>query len=191
MKKILSLSDLKNKLLSKDKAYLLLYKKGKEKSDCAFENLKEVAQELGNIELYNADVNETIDIHTVYNITSVPSLLEFENGILKNITKGCNDKEQYKTLFEGIVYSEKDTKKTLKRVTVYSTPSCSWCSRLKNHLKQHRIKFTDIDVSVNQKAADEMVRKSGQRGVPQTDINGEMIIGFNQPLINELLNIQG
>jgi glutaredoxin len=46
-----------------------------------------------------------------------------------------------------------------------------------------------VDVSVDQKAAEEMVRKSGQQGVPQTDINGEIIVGFDKTRINTLLGI--
>ncbi|HIE15791.1 MAG TPA: NrdH-redoxin, partial [Bacteroidales bacterium] len=80
--------------------------------------------------------------------------------------------------------------KPQKRVTVYSTPSCSWCNTLKTHLRKHRIRFTDIDVSQDQAAAEAMVRRSGQQGVPQTDIEGEIIIGFDKNRINTLLGIQ-
>ncbi|MBU2554283.1 MAG: NrdH-redoxin, partial [Bacteroidetes bacterium] len=72
----------------------------------------------------------------------------------------------------------------------YSTPSCSWCNTLKTHLKKNGIRFTDIDVSRDQKAAEAMVHRSGQQGVPQTDINGEMIVGFDKARINTLLGIQ-
>ncbi|MDY0255277.1 MAG: glutaredoxin domain-containing protein, partial [Tenuifilaceae bacterium] len=98
----------------------------------------------------------------------------------------------YKALFDDALYvvDTKNEETPQKSVTVYSTPTCSWCNTLKAHLRKHRIRFTDIDVSRNQSAADEMVRRSGQRGVPQTDIGGEMIVGFNQARINELLNIR-
>ena len=62
---------------------------------------------------------------------------------------------------------------------------------MKSYLKQHRIRYTNIDVSADQRAADELVKRSGQMGVPQTDINGEIIVGFNKARINELLDIQG
>jgi glutaredoxin-like YruB-family protein len=75
-------------------------------------------------------------------------------------------------------------------VTVYSTPSCSWCTTLKSYFKQNNIRFKDIDVSKDTRAAEEMVRKSGQQGVPQTDINGTMIVGFDKNRINQLLDIK-
>jgi len=73
---------------------------------------------------------------------------------------------------------------------VYSTPSCSWCNTLKAYLKQNNIAFIEIDVSRDQKAADELVKRSGQMGVPQTDINGEIIVGFDKPRISRLLGLK-
>ena len=64
-------------------------------------------------------------------------------------------------------------------VTVYSTPSCPWCKRLKEYLKEKKVSFKDFDVSTNDKARDEMVEKSNQMGVPVSDINGTIIVGFN------------
>jgi glutaredoxin len=61
---------------------------------------------------------------------------------------------------------------------------------LKNHLKASNIRFTEVDVSQNQEAAEQMVRRSGQRGVPQTDIDGQIIVGFDKNKINSLLGIQ-
>jgi glutaredoxin-like YruB-family protein len=192
-KEITSYESLKQVISKTDKAYLLLFKKGNEKSDCAFENYLQAGKMVKDIELYFADVTTTRDIHIQYNITTAPVLLEFEQGIFKNQVKGCQLPEQYKALFEEALYQAeiKTNEKPQKRVTVYSTPTCSWCNTLKGYLKKHRVKFTDVDVSKDQRAADELVKRSGQMGVPQTDINGEIIVGFNQARINQLLDIQG
>ena len=72
-------------------------------------------------------------------------------------------------------------------VKVYSTPSCPWCTVAKNYLTSKNVKFEDIDVSRNRKAAMEMVQKSGQRGVPVLDINGSIIVGFDQTTIDTLI----
>ena len=191
MIQINSYTDLISKIQKKEKAYLLLYKSGSEKSDCAFTNISDSSKEVKGVHVYYSDVSKVRDIHPKFNITTAPALLEFENANFKNIIKGCNDVKYYKSIFEdAIFYAEtKDDKKPSKRVTVYSTQSCSWCNVLKTHLKKHKIRFTDIDVSRDQNAADEMVKKSGQRGVPQIDISGEMIVGFNKARINELLGI--
>jgi glutaredoxin 3 len=74
-------------------------------------------------------------------------------------------------------------------VKVYSTPTCPWCIRAKQFLKENNIYFQDIDVSVDQPAADEMVKKSGQMGVPVLDIDGQIIVGFDKEKIKQLLGV--
>ena len=75
-----------------------------------------------------------------------------------------------------------------KSVKVYSTPTCPWCVRAKDFLKASNVKFDDIDVSRDMKAAREMVEKSGQRGVPVLDIDGKIIVGFDKPAIEQALS---
>ena len=77
-----------------------------------------------------------------------------------------------------------------KTVKVYSTTTCAYCRLAKDFLKQNNIEFTDIDVSENALAAREMVNKSGQMGVPQLEIDGKIIVGFDKPAIKRALNIQ-
>jgi len=74
-------------------------------------------------------------------------------------------------------------------VRVFSTPSCPYCVALKGFLKEHNIEFEDIDVSQNVEAQKEMIDKSGQYGVPVIDIDGEIIVGFNQERIKQLLKL--
>ena len=72
-------------------------------------------------------------------------------------------------------------------VTIYSTPSCGYCNVAKKYFKEHSIKFTDYNVMIDTSKAQEMINKSGQRGVPVIDINGKIIIGFNQSEIEKSL----
>jgi len=173
--------------------WLLIYKKGSSSSDCAKKHIEDAIKKAEDINIFYADVNIVRDVHPQYKINSVPALLELSGSKLKNIIKGCNDISYYESLFSDSLYLAqiKNNDKPTKRVTVYSTPTCPWCTTLKNYLKQNKIRFTDIDISRNQNAAEDLVRKSGQKGVPQTDINGEIIVGFNKSKINELLKIQG
>lgn len=76
-----------------------------------------------------------------------------------------------------------------KKVRVYSTPTCPWCIRAKQFLKENNIAFEDIDVSANQKAGEEMIQKSGQMGVPVLDIEGEVIVGFDKEKIKQALEL--
>ncbi len=76
-----------------------------------------------------------------------------------------------------------------KSVIVYSTPNCPWCVRVKQFLKENNILFLDWDVSVDQLAADEMIKKSGQMGVPVLDIDGQIVVGFDKEKIKSALGI--
>jgi len=76
-----------------------------------------------------------------------------------------------------------------QKVTVYSTSSCPWCHKAKDFLKENKIKFEDKNISSDEVALNEMVEKSGQRGVPVLDIDGTIIVGFDQEAIKKALNI--
>jgi glutaredoxin-like YruB-family protein len=75
-----------------------------------------------------------------------------------------------------------------KKIIVYSTNTCPYCDMVKDFLKQQKVSFEDINVAEDSEKAKEMVAKSGQMGVPVVDIDGEIIVGFNQQKIQELLN---
>ncbi len=64
-------------------------------------------------------------------------------------------------------------------IKIYTTPTCPWCKKTKEFLKQNKIKYQEVDVSSNQKAAQEMIKKSGQTGVPVLDIGGKIIVGYD------------
>lgn len=75
-------------------------------------------------------------------------------------------------------------------VKVYSTNTCPWCIRVKEYLSSQDVEFEDINVNVDWKAAEEMIEKSGQRGVPVIDIDGNVIIGFDKEKIDRYLEIK-
>jgi glutaredoxin-like YruB-family protein len=191
IKEVNSFDELQEHLISKKKYCLLLYKSGTEKSDCAYENLMKSAEKSEEeMQVLAADVAKVRDIHGKYDIQTAPSLLYFEGETFKHSVKGCQSTQFYRSFFSNSLYSAQgETKNKQKRVVVYSTPTCPHCNSLKDYLKRNQIAFRDIDVSKDQKMAQELVRKSGQQGVPQTEINGKIVVGFNRPKINELLGI--
>lgn len=180
-----------SELKQNENNYVLFYKAGSNVSDCAFKSILDV-ENIEKVNVLGINVVEVRDIHKHYNVTSAPTLLEFKfDKQIKDI-KGCNTSNYYKSVFQNslFVINNANDEKPQKRVTVYSTPTCSWCNRLKQYFKDNNIRFTDIDVSKDQKAAQEMVKRSGQQGVPQTDINGQIVIGFDKQKINKLLDIK-
>ncbi|HHE76896.1 MAG TPA: NrdH-redoxin [Candidatus Parcubacteria bacterium] len=78
----------------------------------------------------------------------------------------------------------------MPKIKVYSTPSCPYCYTLKEYLKEHNFEFEDIDVSQDESGRSEMIKKSGQTGVPVVDIDGEIIVGFDKEKIDQILNIK-
>ncbi len=74
-------------------------------------------------------------------------------------------------------------------IKIYSTPSCGYCKVAKAFLTSHNVAFTDIDVSVDVNAREEMVDKSGQLGVPVFDIDGQIIVGYNEQLLSKVAGI--
>ena len=73
------------------------------------------------------------------------------------------------------------------KVKVYSTPTCPYCQLAKEFLKEKGVEFEDINVAQDQKAAREMIEKSGQMGVPVIEIGENIVIGFDKEKIEELL----
>ncbi len=72
-------------------------------------------------------------------------------------------------------------------VTIYTTPTCSYCKVAKDFFRTQHVPFTEYNVASDQRRADEMQRKSHQMGVPVIDINGKIIVGFNRPEIEKAL----
>ena len=75
-----------------------------------------------------------------------------------------------------------------KNVVVYSTPTCPYCKRAKDYLSRKGVPFVEHNVAQDRDAAKEMIKKSGQMGVPVITIDGEVVVGFNQILLDRLLS---
>lgn len=77
----------------------------------------------------------------------------------------------------------------MANITVYSTPTCPYCKMAKDYLKTKNFTYSEIDVAADPAKADEMIKKSGQMGVPVIDIDGAIIVGFDKAKINAALGI--
>ena len=74
-------------------------------------------------------------------------------------------------------------------IKIYTTPTCPWCKKTKEFLKENNIEYEEIDVSGNQEAQKEMIDKSGQMGVPVIDIGGEIIVGYDIDKLKKALKL--
>lgn len=77
----------------------------------------------------------------------------------------------------------------MPKIIVYSTPTCPHCNNAKQFFKEHNVEFENINVAEDRAKAQEMVQKSGQMGVPVIDIDGKIVVGFDQGKIEEILGI--
>ncbi len=76
-----------------------------------------------------------------------------------------------------------------KKVTIYSTPTCVFCGAVKKFFKAHSVAYEEYNVASDLARRQEMVEKSGQLGVPVIDIGGDIVVGYNERKIAELLGI--
>ena len=76
-------------------------------------------------------------------------------------------------------------------IKVFSTTTCPWCTKVKEYLQNKGLEFETVDVSSNREAAMEMVKQTGQMGVPVTQIGEKYIIGYNPEAIDAEIENQG
>lgn len=77
----------------------------------------------------------------------------------------------------------------MKKIIIYSTSTCPWCTKVKDYLDSKGVEYEDYDVAKDRERAMEMVKKSSQQGVPVIDIDGKIVVGFNQIKIDEYLDL--
>nr|MDO8080248.1 glutaredoxin domain-containing protein [Candidatus Freyarchaeota archaeon] len=75
----------------------------------------------------------------------------------------------------------------MAKVKVYSTPTCPYCKMVKEFLRKKSVEFEDIDISCDEEAVKELFQKSGRFDVPQTEINGKIILGFDKKALEKEL----
>jgi glutaredoxin-like YruB-family protein len=78
----------------------------------------------------------------------------------------------------------------MMKIKIYKTEQCPFCIMAKRFFQEHNIPYEEVDVGNNPKAAEEMIEKSGQMGVPVIDIDGKIIIGFNEAEIKKALKMR-
>jgi glutaredoxin 3 len=76
-----------------------------------------------------------------------------------------------------------------KQVTIYSTPTCHFCHAAKEFFGENNITFTEYNVASDLTKRQEMIQKSGQMGVPVIDVGGELVVGFDEDRLRELLGV--
>ena len=75
------------------------------------------------------------------------------------------------------------------KVKIYTTSTCPWCVKTKEFFKANNVKYEEVNVAADEKARNEMFEKSGQFGVPVTDVGGTIIVGYDKESLRKALNL--
>ncbi|OPX30802.1 MAG: glutaredoxin [Candidatus Omnitrophica bacterium 4484_171] len=181
------------KTKNKDFLMVLFYTDASDKSKTALKVMEEFSEENKDVYVCAVNAAKVKDIHTIYGISTVPTVLAIKNGKPSKIVYGPQSKEYYQRLLydvpAAVSGSDGESRKS-HNVVVYTSSSCPWCSTVKSYLMKNRIYFREVDISRDQGAAQELVRRSGQMGVPQTDIDGNIVVGFDQAKLDSFLGIK-
>jgi len=136
------------------------------------------------------NVSKVKDIHGAYDIHAAPTVITMKSGELVRKLEGLQTEETYRLLLSDAPRKTADGKELPPlRVTVYTTRSCPHCTTVKNHLRLKGIPYREVDLGSDPSAATELSRRTGQTGVPQTEINGAFVLGADLPKINRLVGI--
>lgn len=144
------------------------------------------------LKAYLVDVGAVKDVHPSFGVSAVPAVVLVEQGKATRHVLGASGAEDYARLLEPRAPSSAGRAGDATsghRVTVFTTPTCSWCTRVKSYLNGHGVSFTEVNVARDEKAMQRMVARSGQMGVPQLDIDGRMIVGFDKARIDRALGL--
>ncbi len=140
------------------------------------------------------DVSQIKGLHKQWDVSSVPTVITVEGGRVSRRVQGAQTADFFERMLipadHPLARSGDANAKPAPRVTVYSSDSCSWCTKVKAYLRANRVRFREVNVSRDANAAAELQRRSGQTGVPQIDINGQIVVGFDRPRLASLLGLR-
>ena len=189
MVRIDSLEQLKSQAGSDQKVVIGFFGEFSEKSRNQLPVFKQFAQANPDAKVFIVDVRQAKEVHPHFGVTLVPTVILAKGDSVLATVVGERPISEYEALLNNAPTASRASDRPTKRVIVYSTTTCPWCTRLKDYLTRRGVPFKDIDVSRDQAAAQRMVAKSGQMGVPQCEINGQIVVGFDQNRIDMLLGL--
>lgn len=171
---------------------LVFWGKFSETAERALAELTQFAEDYKDVPLFVLDVQKVKGVNKEYGVDSVPTVLVMKNGREEERFVGVESASFYATQLLGMapLHVARPTRKKQLRVTVYTSPGCPPCGMVKTYLRDNGISFTSVDISRDERAAREIVRRSGMQAVPQIDINGRIVVGFDRGKLANLLGIK-
>ncbi len=157
----------------------------------AEDSFRKFAAENPDIPCLYVDVTKVRGLHKRYGITGVPTVIGLSGS---RVTRKISGKQSPDYYFNAFVKSSTGTssasgKPAFPPVTVWVSDTCPWCSRVKSYLRKLRVPFREVNVSRNPSEAEALRARTGQIGVPQLQIGGKFVVGFDKPAIDRYLGI--
>jgi len=156
----------------------------------ALAELEDFSKENKEAPVYVIDVVKVKGAHKQFGVENVPTVIALEKERITRRIEGVESAQFYARILSGAAASErkKGEKAISHRVIVYSNSGCPACGTAKAYLRRRGVRFRDINIGRDQPAAERLVRRSGQMAVPQIDIDGHLVVGFDQAKIDRLLS---
>jgi len=155
----------------------------------ALVEIETFSKENEKIPVYVIDVRKIKGVHERFEVKNVPTVLALRDGKVTQRVEGVENARFYARIFCGMASAHKEGENgKAHRVVVYSGPGCPACGRAKAYLRRRGISFRTVDIAQDQRAAERLVRRSGQMAVPQIDIDGHLVVGFDQAKIDRFLS---
>jgi len=169
---------------------VLFYANFSSASKRALAELEQFSKENEQVPVYVIDVERVKGVHKQLGVENVPTVLALRKGKVAQRLEGVESAQFYARIFSGVHPSHYKTGKSpvSHRVIVYSGPGCPACGTAKAYLRRRGVSFREVDIARDQHAAQSLVRRSGQMAVPQKDMNGRLVVGFDQAKIDRILS---
>jgi glutaredoxin-like YruB-family protein len=178
--------------LGRNKEFILAFLvEDSQSSKAARQSLVDALSTHPDSRVFTVDVKSARNVAARYQVTAAPTVVRVNGCQILDRLVGPQPSAAYAALMKPPVSLKAATNVASKQPTVkvYVTNSCPWCRKLETYLDRNRIKYTKVNVETDPTAAFEMSNKSGQLGVPQSDIGGTMVIGFDLARISKLLQL--
>ncbi len=156
----------------------------------ALAELQQFSKDNGEVPVYVIDVERVKGAHRAFGVKNVPTVFSLRQGKVTQRLEGVESAQFYARIFSGAHPSHHKTGKgtVSHQVIVYSGPGCPACGTAKAYLRRRGVTFREVDIARDQHAAQSLVRRSGQMAVPQIDIDGHLVVGFDQAKIDRILS---
>lgn len=178
--------------LGSNKEFILAFlAEDSQSSKVARESLVEALSTHPDSRAFTVDVRSVRNVAARYQVTAAPTVVRVNGCRILERLVGPQTPAAYAALMKPAVPVKAATNAGSKQppVKVYVTNGCPWCRKLENYLDRYRVTYTKVNVETDPASAHEMTKKSGQRGVPQSDIGGTMVVGFDVARISKLLQL--